>query len=371
MTEAEVKRLARGYKCACGGQLRACFRFAPATKANVFFLRCDKCGPLKEDANLTKVKSNLERYQAGEHLPIMVINNLEKRIGGKIMETTALTKMDANQMLARINQAKFPQELTLPQKQMMATIAISYGLDPLMGELMLYQGRPYTTVDAHYRKAQETGQLDGVETRPATKTERTDWQIPDGDFFFRSEVFVKGCSRPFVGWGRVYERETKGNQFLPTVANPQRMAEKRAERQALRKAFHFDLPAMAEDIGNEDAPPVAAQVIEGEPVREVDTKTGEIKPEPVKEAPPEAIKKVDPPKTTDKAETLPDLWRFIADYTVKMKAEKAINDFLSQYAVEVKNWNPDIVPDGLTLPLAQTVRKNLNRRWAETTAKKS
>jgi len=29
------------------------------------------------------------------------------------------------------------------------------------------------------------------------------------------------------------------------------------------------------------------------------------------------------------------------------------------------------VPDGLTLPLAQTVRKNLNRRWAETTAKKS
>ncbi|KKM13664.1 hypothetical protein LCGC14_1714020 [marine sediment metagenome] len=161
------------------------------------------------------------------------------------MDSKALELMDKQGMLARIEQAKFPQNLTPQDKAMLAEVATSYGLDPLMGELMIYQGRPYVSIDARYRKAQESGQLAGVETRPATRDEREAWEIPDGDIFMRSEVYRKGIARPFVGWGRVKAKEfAKKDGYLPVEVNPQRMGEKRAEAQALRKGFNLPLPSL-------------------------------------------------------------------------------------------------------------------------------
>ena len=79
-------------------------------------------------------------------------------------------------------------------------IPITYGFDPLMGEISIYQGRPYVSIDGRYRKAQETGNLDGVSTRPANKQEREDWQIPVGDFFFDGcrpkSCGQSGCTQP-------------------------------------------------------------------------------------------------------------------------------------------------------------------------------
>ena len=176
------------------------------------------------------------------------------------MDSAALMTMEPRAMEIRIGMAMFPQQLTPAEVRLLAQVAITYGFDPLMGEVSIYQGRPWVSIDGRYRKAQETGQLDGVETRPANKQERIDWEIPGGDFFFRSEVYVKGASRPFVGWGRVFERETiirdnkPGDAFKPTVTNPQRMAEKRAEAQALKKAFHIPLPS-AEDMDSPESLP--------------------------------------------------------------------------------------------------------------------
>lgn len=165
------------------------------------------------------------------------------------MESTVLQAMDTPQMLARVELAKFPKDLTPIEKKLLAQVAITYGFDPLMGEVSIYQGRPFVSIDGRYRKAQETKDFDGISTRPATKQERIDWEIPDGDYFYHSEVFTKSASHPFVGWGRVNQSETKGGQgFKPVEKNPQRMAEKRAEAQALRKAFHIPLPSV-EDIG--------------------------------------------------------------------------------------------------------------------------
>ena len=176
----------------------------------------------------------------------------EQKIMEVRMDSTALTTMTEMQMIERVNLARFPKELTQVDKQILANAAISYGFDPLMGEISVYQGHPFVSIDGRYRKAQETGLLDGVETRPATKQEREDWEIKDGDYFFRSEVYVKGSSRPFVGWGRVRASETIGGKgFTPVETNPQRMAEKRAEAQALRKAFSIPLPSL-EDIGSPD-----------------------------------------------------------------------------------------------------------------------
>ena len=170
------------------------------------------------------------------------------------MESTSLMKMDKNTMMERIDAARFPQALNPAEKKMLALVAITYGFDPLMGEITVYQGKPYVSIDGRYRKAQESGIFNGVTSRPATKQEREEWQIPDGDYFVKSTVEIKGGGH-FEGWGRVFKAETVGGKgFTPVEKNPQRMAEKRADAQALRKAFHINLPSFEERGIDDDTP---------------------------------------------------------------------------------------------------------------------
>jgi hypothetical protein len=230
---------------------------------------------------------------------------LEKKIQeGYSMETTALEKLSEDKMLERVNMARFPQEMNLQEKKLLAQVAITYGFDPLMGEVTLYQGRPFVSIDGRYRKAQETGMLDGISTVPASKDEREAWQIPEGDYFFRAELWLKGSTRPIVGWGRVRKQETTGGKgYKPIETNPQRMAEKRAEAQALRKGFHINLPSV-EEIGSQDeefagqVPTVNISEIV------VDTDTGEIFDEQEKTEPVQS--KSNPAKKSTKAVTPPE-----------------------------------------------------------------
>jgi len=280
MTFDEMRQAERSHFCgACGGPLAVCW--GGAHGHNGYVLMCSKD---KSHGTVTrhnrKQEAKIAEYKMEAH-----------------MDSTALEAMSQDTMLARINQAKFPQDLKPPEKALLATASRTYGFDPIMGELTIFQGRPYVSVDGRYRKAQETGKLDGVESRPATKDERTAWDIPDGDFFFRAEVWVKGASRAFVGWGRVRAVEAKarpnnaGDAYKPTVTVPQRMAEKRAEVMALRKAFHIPLPS-AEDIGGEEESPAPITVIES---------TGEIVEPPATKEPPtektEKAESVAPPPT--------------------------------------------------------------------------
>jgi len=261
MPESEIsyqdmqEAVKKGYLCSkCGSILT----IAWSADRNCYILRCGN------DINHTGITRHDKKY--------------EKEIKEVYsMDSTALTSMTETQMVERVNMARFPQEMTKQDKILLAQVAITYGFDPLMGEVTLYQGRPFVSIDGRYRKAQETNQLDGVETKPASKQERLDWQIPEGDFFYRSEVYIKGSSRPFVAWGRVHFSETKPGSrkpgdttsiFKPVQSNPQRMAEKRAEAQALRKAFHIPLPSV-EDIGSPDYDVESTAV-------EVDKTTGEI-----------------------------------------------------------------------------------------------
>ncbi len=235
------KMVAAGAKCGkCQGVLTLAWGGAHGYNGHIL-----KCSDITHDT--------LTRHDKKYEEQINIIRRERK------LDSKALMIMEPKAMMERVNMAKFPQDLTVKEKELLAEVAITYGFDPLMNEVTIYQGRPYVSTDGRYRKAQETDKLDGVESRPATQEERKDWKIPDGDYFFRAEVYVKEASRPFVGWGRVFERETKPGSnrqgdttsiHRPVQSNPQRMAEKRAEAQALRKSFHIPLPSV-EDIGGE------------------------------------------------------------------------------------------------------------------------
>jgi hypothetical protein len=195
--------------------------------------------------------------------------------GRKTMDTTALQKMDEKTMLARVEEARWPSKLTVQEKQLIATISIGYGLDPLLDEITVYQGKPYPTINARYRKAQESMLFDGIDSRPATKSEREERGAGEGDYLYRCEVWKKGSAHPFVGWGRVKVSEYRGkDSHLPIVKDPDRMAEKRAESMALRKAFAMPVPFTTFEEATQQM--ADGEYYEVEDVGKVAKKTGEI-----------------------------------------------------------------------------------------------
>lgn len=134
--------------------------------------------------------------------------------------------------------------------RMIAKVSIAYGLDPLMGELILFQGKPYVTIDGRLRKAQEHEQYAGLECRPATQEEREQFRCAETDHLWRAEVYRRDWKKPVIGWGRV-----TANEGSPVAkAHPQLLAEKRAKARALRDAFSIPLPS-AEDAPEYDPAP--------------------------------------------------------------------------------------------------------------------
>jgi len=325
LTQEQMQDLAKQEVCGeCGGILCVCW--GGAHGINGYVLRC---GNDIKHSTITRHKK-----KSGYELNI---ENEFRRV--QKMDSKALTTMTENQMLTRIGSAKFPQELTAPDKKALALAAITYGFDPLMGEISIFQGRPFVSIDGRYRKAQETGKLDGVRTRPATKQEREQWEIPDGDYFFLAEVFVKGSSMPFQGWGRIRAGEINVNgKFKPVDTNPQRMAEKRAEAQALRKAFHINLPSL-ENRGTEDEEP-SPVIINGKPVIE---STGEIITDAPQTTPvaPEA-------KSTPSTDTEPSTMKELYEYALK----------------HGKDWTPSRIEKTLTLS-ASEIAKDISRAYKD------
>lgn len=235
MSPQEMIRVSMNHICAeCGAFLKRSW----SNEKDCYALVCERFPEhngirrLGRDLEVAEIRNKLK----GEPLP---------------METKVLKKLDPRAMMERVNQARFPKDLTENDRQLIAKISIEYGLDPLFNELMIYQGRPYITIDSRRRKAQETGLLDGISARPATKQERVARRVPDEDYLFIAEVWVKGATHPFEGVGRVFASETKGDVHLPIVKDPAAQCEKRAEAQGLRRAFHIPLPSYEEIIEGE------------------------------------------------------------------------------------------------------------------------
>ena len=115
----------------------------------------------------------------------------------------------------------------------LATLGQHIGVHAELGEIILYQGKPYITIDGRLRIAHETGLLDGVDVRPATQMEFTNYGCEAGDQLWHCYVFKKGSRRPYTGWGHV--KSSDRNPVSKT--HPRELAKKRAKYDALRTAF--------------------------------------------------------------------------------------------------------------------------------------
>lgn len=137
----------------------------------------------------------------------------------------------------------FPQDMSAGQAGQIARLALAYGLDPFTGEIILYQGRPYVTIDGRVRIANDHPAFRGMTCDPATPDERKAFRARDDEHLWVARVYRDDRSFPTVGYGRCSETSDK-NPVGRTWAQEQ--AQKRAKHRALRDAFSIPLPGAEE-----------------------------------------------------------------------------------------------------------------------------
>ncbi len=128
------------------------------------------------------------------------------------------------------------------------------GLKPYLGHVCIYYGSPYVTIDGYYYILHRRSPGVMVGTRPLNDQERALYRVGSDDYAWIAEAWLLTTKIPTTGLGIVtrYDMDAKSDnrpeQFRAPIerAHPQRMAEKRAEWQLLRKIVPLDEPAPAD-----------------------------------------------------------------------------------------------------------------------------
>ena len=97
----------------------------------------------------------------------------------------------------------FPRDMSQAQAAILARLSLAYGLDPFAEEIILYQGKPYTTIKGLNRVAANDERFDGMEDPvPATPEQREAFLCMPGEAFWIVRVWRKDRRLPAVGYGR-------------------------------------------------------------------------------------------------------------------------------------------------------------------------
>ena len=162
---------------------------------------------------------------------------LAKREPSLVIKDTDATK---RALISRFGEGDFGQALTVP---MFIAICNKYQLNPWMGHITPFHGRPYIQHDGwlHLINREASGQLVGLTSRPATSDEYKQFRIPEADYFVigtATRRYPGGNEVTLTRRALVRASETTGSGHRPIEIEPWEMAEKRARVRVLRSLFN-------------------------------------------------------------------------------------------------------------------------------------
>ena len=173
------------------------------------------------------------------------------------------------QALARVDEAQqaglWPGQLAPAQKHLMAQATLAYGLDPLMQELTVYQGKPMVTIRGRRRKDAEAGHHPSIRFRFLTTEEKAEFTqagaFQDGDLAMYC-VLTTEEGATVEGFGKSTKAERQSGRQPVAKEHPVEMCQKRAEDRARMMAYGpiplptgFIAAVMSEFQVGESAPP--------------------------------------------------------------------------------------------------------------------
>ena len=237
-TKEYLDDLAKTYLCSDdGGALVVAWHAGE----NSYVLRC---GNQHFPTEVTRQPSLTELHKQGVELPEPIKSNVEKSIRRRAMhegkQSTAMTFQGVP-----ATDLATGELLSLETVKALVAYATKYHLDPARGHVVLMYSKPYITIDGYLYHANRSGIAFSLRSRPMTSLEVTEYKIQPADFGWISELELTESEAKFIGIGIVtYEemtaKSTKHPEQLrsPVVAkHPWQLAQKRADWQALRRAF--------------------------------------------------------------------------------------------------------------------------------------
>jgi len=246
-TSEELADLVKRYKCPeHDNPLNAAWD----AKENSLVIRCG-AGHFPEE--VVKVPTLTDLHKQGLELPDQVKRNVQK---GMAKRAGAVARQSIPLELAGLPSEDLGTHavLSVTQRQGLVDYAVRYGLDAYRGHVMLMHGKPYIGIDGYLYHAHMSKFTYQLRSRPLTADERESMELKRGDHGWKCEITTLPDQGYFMGIGIVtHEEMTEEAKGKPGVlrapvvaAHPWLLAQKRADWQALRRAF---------PIGEESGPP--------------------------------------------------------------------------------------------------------------------
>ena len=208
-----------------------------------------RCGEGHYPDTIRRIPSLTEEYKQGTLPSGPIAENVKKRSRKKAMSTN---KQLQTSVLGDLPKADLATGEMLAPEQVHALMvyARKYALDPYRGHVVIMYGKPYIGLDGYLYHAISTKKPFKLESRPLTTAERTDYQVQEGDHAWIAYVKINDGKGLFSGLGIVTKDEMEAKSprdetklRSPVVAaHPWQLAQKRAEWQALRRAFPIGEP---------------------------------------------------------------------------------------------------------------------------------
>lgn len=203
-----------------------------------------RCGEGHYPDSLIRIPTLTEEYKQGNLAEGPIVDNIKK--GGK-KRAMSTNKQLQTQVLGDLPRADLATgEMLAPETIQALTIyARKYDLDPYRGHVVIMYGKPYIGLDGYLYHANKSKRLFKLESKPLGDEERKLYKIDEGDHAWLALVTFGDTNSGVSGLGIVTKAEmeaksTKHPEKLrsPVVAaHPWQLAQKRAEWQALRRAF--------------------------------------------------------------------------------------------------------------------------------------
>lgn len=261
----EMRHLTQSHRCGdCGGRLIMAWQGAPppAWGQGQHMLRCARDSGHSTLAKIPNTKKVADARRGIVEVDIMT---------GQEVGTALAVPQTRAEMIGRAEQAikanLWPSIMTPAVKALMVHTALAYGLDPLMGELVLYQGKPLVTINARRRRDAEAGHHPTIKFRFLTPEEKAGYveagAMEEGDLIQHGTI-VTEYGNSFETIGKVTRKERKSGKQPVATDNPIEMAQKRCEARLRLMAYGpIPLPrGMAEAVLEQ------GQVVEGEILNE-------------------------------------------------------------------------------------------------------
>ena len=203
-----------------------------------------RCGEDHYPDTLTRQLSLTQKYKAGADIPEPIKSNIEKSIRRRQMSQGK--QIMPFELEGVPNKDLATGELLYPEQvQALMDYAYKYHLDPFRGHVVLMYGKPYFTIDGYLFHAHGTHRPYSLASRPMTTVEERQYKVGKTGHNWLATVTFTDNGTTFTGQGIItYEEMTVKSTKRPeqlrspvVAAHPWQLAQKRAEWQAMRRAF--------------------------------------------------------------------------------------------------------------------------------------